>query len=323
MDMYKPKYECDLHSHTNRSDGNDSYKEIIDYAVNFGMKVLAITDHDITPLDGFEADSKFVKTEIYALKKGLILLKGIEYSCDTNVDDVHIIGLGCDWKDKKFNLIEQKMIQSKIEGYKKLCKVLTNKGYAVSWEELTEDKEEENVQRKHIFEMMAKKGYSETWQEAKLLVRNDPEFNIKRKKINPTDAINLIKDTGGISILAHPYLIDEEVVCGDSKISRFYYIEKLIESGLDGIEAAYTYNKTSYKGTQTSEEIAAEVYKIYRDKVDIISGGSDYHNDGKKGAKEPRMIGEKGISYECLMKKEKLRKLVFDVINNVDSKLSR
>lgn len=314
--MYKPTYDCDLHSHTIRSDGNDSYKEIIDYAASIGMKVLAITDHDITPLDSFEVDGKYVKTEAYALEKGLVLLKGIEFSCDTNVDDVHIIGLGCNWEDSKFKLEEDKMIQSKINGYKKLCEILTDNGYPISWDELIEIREEEEVQRKHIFEMMQKKGYKETWQEAKLFVKNNPKFNIKREKITPADAIKLIKSTSGIAILAHPYLIDEEVIYGDGRISRFEYINKLIDLGIDGIEAAYTYDKTSYGGTQTPEEIEIEVNKIYKNKVDIISGGSDYHNDGKKGTKNPRMIGEKGISYEILMANDKLKKIVIDVINN-------
>jgi 3',5'-nucleoside bisphosphate phosphatase len=314
--MYKPAYECDLHSHTIRSDGNDSYKEIIDHAASIGMKVLAITDHDITPLDSLEVQGKDVSAEAYALGKGLILLKGIEFSCDTNVDDVHIIGLGCNFKDNRFKLEEDKMIESKIDGYKELCKVLTKEGYPINWEELTENRKDEGVQRKHIFEMMEKKGYTKTWNEAKLMVRNNPKYNIRRKKIMPLDAIRLTKDTGGVAILAHPYLIDEDVIYGNGSITRAAYIDKLIEGGLDGIEAAYTYNKTSYSGYQTPEEIEEEVNRIYKNKVEIISGGSDYHNDGKKGAKNTRMIGEKGITYEMLMANGKLKKIVCDVINN-------
>ena len=41
-------YECDLHGHTNRSDGNDSPVEYIRHAVHRGVKILAITDHDLS-----------------------------------------------------------------------------------------------------------------------------------------------------------------------------------------------------------------------------------------------------------------------------------
>lgn len=38
-------------------------------------------------------------------------------------------------------------------------------------------------------------------------------------------------------------------------MSRQEFIEVLIEAGLDGIEASYTYDKTSYGGTMTKDEI--------------------------------------------------------------------
>ena len=37
-------YECDLHGHTNRSDGNDSPVEYIRHAVHRGVKILARAD---------------------------------------------------------------------------------------------------------------------------------------------------------------------------------------------------------------------------------------------------------------------------------------
>ena len=42
----------------------------------------------------------------------------------------------------------------------------------------------------------------------------------------------------------------------------------------------------------------------------IISGGSDYHADGKKGGKNPREIGECGITREDFMKYEKLVRIL-------------
>jgi hypothetical protein len=36
----------------------------------------------------------------------------------------------------------------------------------------------------------------------------------------------------------------------------------------------------------------------YRGRLKFFTGGSDYHNDAKKGAANQREIGEAGISYE-------------------------
>jgi len=99
-------------------------------------------------------------------------------------------------------------------------------------------------------------------------------------------------------VLAHPHLIDESLASQDIKAgSRTDYIEKLIVSGLDGIESCYTYSKTTYKGSLTNEQIQKEVEDRYRGRIRFFTGGSDYHNDAKKGAANPREIGEAGISY--------------------------
>ncbi|MDR2761145.1 MAG: PHP domain-containing protein, partial [Planctomycetaceae bacterium] len=45
MEHYKPNYLVDLHSHTNRSDGNDEPAEFLRNAAEVGMSVVAITDH--------------------------------------------------------------------------------------------------------------------------------------------------------------------------------------------------------------------------------------------------------------------------------------
>ncbi|WP_094546134.1 PHP domain-containing protein [Petroclostridium xylanilyticum] len=312
--LYKPAYLCDLHCHTNLSDGNDTYQQLIDKAAEIGMKVIAITDHDIVPSEKMEIDGKILTPEEYGREKNVNVLLGIEYSCDTDVDDVHIIGLGCNWKDENFKIEEENMKRSKIEGYRKLTEVLSQNGINISWQELLENngdyRKPEDIQRKHIFEAIARKGYTSTWQEAKIMVRDNPVYNIKREKINPLRAIELIHKAGGLAILAHPYLIDEVVKKEKKEITRKEYIHKLIDAGLDGIEAAYTYSKTSYKGSLTPEEIEKEVRDMYKDKVKIISGGSDYHNDTKKGVKNARMIGEKGITWKYFKENKYLNALI-------------
>lgn len=309
-----PIYECDLHCHTVRSDGNDTPKELIDNAAAVGMKAIAITDHDIDPPRTIiDDEGREVDIIEYAREKGVELVLGNEYSCDTYVDDVHIIGFNLDWDHPLVKEEVERAKNSKSNAYKELCEILTQKGMPIDWdteilqykgsEGNIKERDPDEVQRKHIFEAMAQKGYTPTWQEAKLLVRDDPELNVKRRKIDPIDAIKLIKTCGGIAVLAHPYLIDEEIVYPDGRrMTRDEYIERLIEAGLDGMEAAYPYNKTSYKGTMTNEEIEREVRAKYAGKVKFFSGGSDYHNDGKKGVKNPRFIGEGGISYEDFKK---------------------
>ncbi|MDD4462582.1 MAG: PHP domain-containing protein, partial [Eubacteriales bacterium] len=93
----KAKYPCDMHTHSNRSDGNDSPQALIDLAVERGLRVLVLSDHDVRPPKQIEIDGRTIDPVEYAASRGLIFIPGIEFSCDTENDDVHIVGIGCDF----------------------------------------------------------------------------------------------------------------------------------------------------------------------------------------------------------------------------------
>lgn len=297
-----------MHCHTQRSDGNDTPQELIDNAARLALHAVAITDHDIGPplrmalAEGGEAD-----TVEYAARRGVRLILGYEFSCDTHVDDVHICGYGLDWSDADLLAEVEAARRSKTEAYEELCCRLTERGMALDWQAdvlhytrpdgTPAARDPEEVQRKHIFEAMAARGHAATWSNAKILVRDDPDLNVPRRKIDTRQAIALIHRCGGIAILAHPYLIDETIeIRGEPLRSRQEYIDGLIDAGLDGIEASYTYDKTTYKGTLTPEQIEGQVRDRYARRVRLLSGGSDYHADHKKGSKQVRQLGERGLS---------------------------
>jgi 3',5'-nucleoside bisphosphate phosphatase len=309
----KKRYECDLHCHTDRSDGNDSPIELIANASAASLKAVAIVDHDIDPVLYVRNNGRNEKIREYAKRSGIDLVLGYEFSCDSSADDVHIIGYELDWDFKPLKDEVKRVRSSKTQSYIRLCEVLKDNGCDIDFykdvlgsgraESDDHIRDHDSVERKHIFELLALKGYAKSWQEAKLMVRKNPYLNIRRPKINPVDAIKIIKNAGGLSVLAHPYLIDEEV--DDSvfgKMTRDKYIENLFRCGLDGIESLYTYEKTSYKGVLSRMEIKKEIEKKYFLKAAFFTGGSDYHNDGAKGVKNQRYIGEAGISYRKLKK---------------------
>ena len=304
------RFPCDLHCHTNRSDGNDTPRELIAAAASLGMKAIGMTDHDIDPprtiMDEAEGPTDIVE---YAAARGLVLVPGYEFSCDTHVDDVHICGYFLDWDHPDLQAEVRAAKRSKSRAYEDLCAALTAKGMPVDWEAdvltardaagNTVRRDPEEVQRKHIFEAMAARGHAATWSEAKLKVRDDPELNIPRRKIDPVEAIALIHRCGGVAVLAHPFLIDEEVRPGEgAPVARASYIDRLFEAGLDGIEARYSYDKTTYKGALTPEEIEGKVRSAFGLRALFFGGGSDYHADHKKGAKVVRRLGERGLTVE-------------------------
>ena len=354
---YQPNYPVDLHCHSTRSDGADTPQELIDHAAALGMKILAITDHDIRPPkeiliscpvnppgEGDEASagsesfskaagkaasltkavekaasftdpvgkaasftepaSYCVDAVDYAWSRGLRLLRGTEISCETTAEDCHIVCLGCDWTDPWFDTLEKSVVESKIGSYRELVRRLSADGMSMTWEEVLENGgnpvAEDQVQKKMIFELIARKGYQNDWSTAKLMVKNTPAYQILREKPDPVEVIRQVHRCGGIAIMAHPFLVNEPVRLPEGTMDRAAYIDRLIGAGLDGIEASYPYSKTSYGGTLTPAEIEREVREHYADRVAIISGGSDYHADFKKGVKKEkaRNIGECGITAE-------------------------
>ena len=75
----------DLHTHTNKSDGTDSPRQLINKAISLGMSVIGVTDHDTT--SGWAEATE-------SLRGTLSLALGSEISCLTEDGmSVHMLGL--------------------------------------------------------------------------------------------------------------------------------------------------------------------------------------------------------------------------------------
>lgn len=295
-------YPCDLHTHTTRSDGHLTPLESVERASQTGLKVLAITDHDtILPLY-YEEKGKTVNLERYAEEMGVELVRGIEVSCDTNNEDVHLIGLFCNWDAPGFAELEKAVRISRTESYREIVKRLSHSGYQVSWEEILiyagKEDRPDGILKKEIYEYLAAKGYVKSWLEGKRLIQTRPDLSVDREKPDPIEIIHMLHRTGGIVIQAHPFLVKEEPYYRGKTMTRSAYMDMLVEEGLDGIETCYTYDKTSYTGNLTKKEIEEILKKRYAHTGVFFSGGSDFHGDFKKGLPNPRELGECGVSYE-------------------------
>ena len=313
--MTKPVvYDCDLHGHTTRSDGNDSPREFIQNAAARGVKIIAITDHDVVPPKTVQDGTQVHEIKEYAAAYGVTFIPGIEISCETNIEDVHLIGFGCKWEDTFFRELDAFTMKSKIRSYKRLVQKLCQYGMPLTWEEILENNgnpiAESAIQKKLIFNKLAEKEYVKDWSAAKLLVKKERSLCVNREKPDAKEVIRRIHEQGGIAIMAHPYLISEQVYYQREYLSRSDFIEELIGAGLDGIEARYTYDKTSYAENRSKAEIYQEIMERYGERLKVISGGSDYHADYKKGVLNPRDMGECGLTEKEFMDTPKLRQLL-------------
>ena len=85
--------KADLHIHTNKSDGSLSPGEVVRWAKNKGLDVMAITDHDtVAGLDEGRDEAQ---------KVGVKFVGGIELST-FSICEIHILGYNIDYKNPDF-----------------------------------------------------------------------------------------------------------------------------------------------------------------------------------------------------------------------------
>lgn len=249
----------DLHTHTCNSDGSKSSKELIAYAIEKGLSYIAITDHDT--VDGLDEAIE------YAKDKPIEVIPGIELSTEYMGRDIHIVGLNIDYKDEKFKAYLKEFVDSRDLRNEKMCGMLTEAGFKMTYEELKNEYPGSVITRAHYARFMLKKGYTSYLKEAfeRYIGDNCPYF-IPREKISPAKGVELIKMAGGIPVLAHPLLYHM------SWSSIQTLVDSLKEAGLVAIEAIYTTNTSADE--RESREFAKKNGLL-------ISGGSDYHGEAK------------------------------------------
>ncbi len=246
----------DLHVHTTASDGKLSPEEVVRLSVNMNLIGLAITDHDT--MEGIESAFQYITQEDLDTE----LIPGIEFSTESGSDEVHILGYYLDSQNPKLRLKLEELNKSRDERALKMVERLSFLGLPIEYDRVKELAGGEVLGRPHIAEAMIERGYVFTVREAfkRFLGRNQPAY-VPRYKFEPQAAIKLIRDCGGISVLAHPGLL------GDLKI-----VSRIIEQGINGIEVYYP--EHSEEQTLFFEEIAAENGLL-------LTGGSDFH--GRSG----------------------------------------
>ena len=274
---------ADLHVHTHLSDGTFSPQKVVEYSKARGLGAIAITDHDcvagITPA-------------IMAAKDlDMEIIPGVELSAEIEGGEVHILGYFIDWQNKPFLKRLEQIVDVRRERAKEILRKLEKFEVRISEEELFDFSRSGSVGRLHIAQLLFKKGYVSSIPQAfKEYIGDKGPCYIKKFKLSPRKAVEMIKGVGGIAVLAHPktlYIKDRSM----EDILRL-----LIKDGIEGIEVYHSDHTRKDEGRLSA---LAEKYKL------VITGGSDCHGLGKKQV----LIGKVKIPYELV---EKLKRHVYE-----------
>lgn len=252
----------DLHVHSTVSDGTEKPSDLLKKAKNISLELFSITDHDNI------SGSKL----IYNGKRddSICFITGVEISAEFK-NTLHILGYNFDIENKALNETLGNLQEYRLKRNERMIKNMNDSGFKTSMEELLNISGGEQLGRPHFARLMLEKGFVKSYQEAfdKYLKKGAP-FYMDKKRLSPEDSIKLIKNAGGISVLAHPYQTKLE----GENLEKL--IKKLKSQGLDGIEVFYSLH---------SEKMTEE-YLSYAKKYDLAAtSGSDFHGENKKNIK--------------------------------------
>ncbi|MDO4745822.1 MAG: PHP domain-containing protein [Bacillota bacterium] len=262
MDQYK----VDFHIHTKYSDGLATPVEIVRSAKELEYDMIAITDHD--GIDGIK------EALIAGETAGVKVIPGIELATVTEEGiGLHILGYYFDHENPALNAKLEELRQRRDARNHKLVDVLKSLGYDISMEELLERQPNGFIGKPVIARLLTEKGYIDNYKEAfkggKMLDSNEAKA-VKKEKILASEAIELIKNAGGIAVLAHP--IQTRGV-GEKDSEEFYknidaIVRRLKIQGLKGLECYHP--DQNHEQTMRFVEMA-EKYHLH------ITRGSDFH----------------------------------------------
>ncbi len=288
----KSKKIIDMHTHTNYSDGDLSPQELIRLAIDKRIGTLAITDHDT--IEGIE---KVNRNENIIVDSGIEIINGIELSAKTDKGRMHILGYGIDLKNKALN---KKMIDLKDNSINSVLSIMEqikrDYGIRFGYDDIKElVNANHNLGRPDLAKLCVKYGYATSSQDAfdKYLIDAHNKTRQTSKGLQYQECLELIKNSGGIPVLAHPKSLEL------SEKEFLILLREMINCGLKGIEV--------YHSSHSKEEMnyyleIANQYGL------LISGGSDFHGKTVKPDIELGTGKDNNIKIKKLSLLDKLHK---------------
>jgi len=262
---------ADLHLHTLFSDGTYTPEELVKRSLKSGLSAIALVDHDTVNGVGITIDE--------AGDSGLEVLPGVELSAEYNDQEVHILGYLIDYQ--KGSLLErlESLRANRIERVYKIVKKLNGLGINLDPQKVLDLAGNGTVGRLHIARSLVKEGFVGSIFEVfqKYIGDKGPAY-VLGFRFSPKEAIKFIKDSGGVPVLAHPYVLHNDEL-----------IREFIKLGLMGLEAYYP---------EHSQGMTNFYLDMAKKNNLLVTGGSDCHGKAKPDVR----IGSMKVSYELVEK---------------------
>ncbi len=272
----------DLHTHSLKSDGSMTPAEVVREAKRAGLAAIALSDHDT--VDGIEeavAEGK---------KIGVEVIPAIEFSVISETE-THILGYFIDINNPDLQRALKEVVDLRIQRNYVTCRKLNELGFDITIEEVRALAPNNFVGRAHFARVLMDKGYTRSVKEGFDKYMSAGQYAYcEQQRLTAKEAIELIKNSGGLSFLAHPHLTKFD----DDKIRM--YLKELKGCGLDGVEGYYT---------DYTPEMQAKYQSMAKELGLMISGGTDFHAKMKPHISIGTGLGNMKIPYSLLEEMKK------------------
>lgn len=256
----------DLHCHSTASDGHLTPTALVEHAAAAGVTTMALTDHDtVEGLDeAVAAGERF----------GVRVLPGIELTVQVPHGSMHLLAYLPTTSPAELIERMQRQTELRTERIRMIVDRLAEIGVPVDWDAVRA-RAAGQMGRPHVAHVMVQAGHVASVQEAfdRYLADGGPA-HVPNAGLEPQDALSLVRDAGGVAVLAHPASLRLPARHLHS------FVQSLTARGLHGIEV--------HRPEHTAEQ--RDTFSAIAKRLRLIpSGGSDFHKpDG------PFLIGDTG-----------------------------
>jgi predicted metal-dependent phosphoesterase TrpH len=225
-------------------------------AARAGLDVVALTDHDTV---AGHAEARAAA----GIQGSLTLLPGMELSCRLDGRSLHMLAYLFDPDQPELAAELARIRDDRVIRARAMVDRLAGLGVDISWDQVAEIAGRAVVGRPHIARAMAASGAIGSPREAftRDWIADGGRAYVGRYALDPVRAIGLVREAGGVTVLAHPRA-GRDTFVSDEQVAG------LAAVGLAGLEVRHP--------DQSATERAG-LLALARDLALVATGGSDDH----------------------------------------------
>lgn len=260
------KKAIDLHMHSHYSDGSKSPTDLVKFLVQKKIVVAALSDHNtIHGQYEFQAAAK---------KYNIKTIHAVEIYVHYNRRPLHLLGYGIDINNAELHDVLRESQVKRKKSIENLVPKLKRVGLNLNISELFSQSAtyigvanvvriiRKNKKNESVIQKALGKKWFDFFEIYNKFFSEDSSSYLPEVALRAKDAIELIKRSGGVAVLAHP---GWHLGFKDDHV-----ISELQELGMKGIECFSSHHNWDQ---------AAHYEMLAKRNNLIITGGSDYHGD--------------------------------------------